>query len=122
MTGQVGARSCHVCGFAVGGSGKWANLISSGREKSCKNTMPGSLLIVYQFNIIVFIQLIKAGGVELLPVKNEHLVAYSEFVFHKTHRDPFDRYLIAAAYSEKKAIITKDEKFNFYADKIKIVW
>ena len=69
-----------------------------------------------------FIQLIKANGVEVLPVKEDHIIAYSHFEFHTEHKDPFDRYLIATAFNEHKTLITKDQKFHYYTDRINILW
>jgi PIN domain nuclease of toxin-antitoxin system len=37
-----------------------------------------------------------------------------------SHRDPFDRMLIAQAMVEEKSIITKDSKFDAY--NVKVIW
>ncbi len=69
-----------------------------------------------------FVRSVYLSGYELLPVKEEHLEAYNTINFAELHRDPFDRYLLASAYFEKLAIITKDEKFMHYTDTFQIVW
>lgn len=69
-----------------------------------------------------FIQSVSASGYSILEVKNEHLEAYNHIAFNETHRDPFDRYLLAAAQYEDFAFITKDEKFQFYTNTFNIVW
>lgn len=69
-----------------------------------------------------FSQAIYLSGYKMLPVKEEHLETYTLIDFQETHRDPFDRYLLAAARFENFAIITKDEKFRLYADLLSIVW
>lgn len=58
----------------------------------------------------------------MLPVKDEHLETYNVIDFDESHRDPFDRYLLASAHFEKMAIITKDEKFELYNKAIQIIW
>jgi PIN domain nuclease of toxin-antitoxin system len=79
-------------------------------------------LVGFKITMGDFIKLIKETRIEILPVKNEHIAAYSIFNFHIEHRDPFDRYIIATSYVEQKAIITCDEKFDFYSEKIEIIW
>ncbi len=70
----------------------------------------------------VFIESVYDSGAGVLPLKDEHLQVYSQMVFNDQHRDPFDRYLISTAISENMAIITKDKMFDFYSDKLNIVW
>ena len=72
---------------------------------------------VHQFSLAVH-----KSGFQLLDLKTEHLATYDLLHFHETHRDPFDRYLLAAAHFENLAIITKDEKFQLYTDRFTIVW
>ena len=69
-----------------------------------------------------FVQSVYASGYEMLLVKDEHLAAYNKIDFNDAHRDPFDRYLLASAYFENFAIISKDDKFQFYNKTIEIVW
>lgn len=79
---------------------------------------------VEEFNVAFpeFFHSIQSSGFSLLPLKEEHIETYDLLQFHETHRDPFDRYLLATARSENLAIITKDEKFQLYADSFSIIW
>ena len=58
----------------------------------------------------------------MLPLKDEHLESYGIIDFDESHRDPFDRYLLAVIHFEKFAIITKDEKFQLYAEAFQVIW
>lgn len=58
----------------------------------------------------------------MLSVKDEHFETYSNINFDETHRDPFDRYILASAHFENMAIITKDEKFQLYRKDFQIIW
>ncbi len=69
-----------------------------------------------------FIKSVYLSGYEMLPVKDEHLETYNSIDFDESHRDPFDRYLLAAAHFENLAIITKDEKFGLYSKIVQIIW
>ena len=76
----------------------------------------------FNYTLSEFIKSVELAGFELLPFKNEHLTNYSFIEFSPDHRDPFDRYLIAAAEFEKMSILTKDEKFKLYNGIVEIVW
>ena len=69
-----------------------------------------------------FVESIYKTGFEILPLKNEHIFAYSNLDFHEQHRDPFDRLLISVADFEQASFITKDEKFEWYSKRLNIVW
>jgi PIN domain nuclease of toxin-antitoxin system len=69
-----------------------------------------------------FIKSVYQSGYEVLSVKDEHMGAYGSIDFVESHRDPFDRYLIAATKFENLAIITKDEKFQLYSKTIQVIW
>jgi PIN domain nuclease of toxin-antitoxin system len=62
--------------------------------------------------------LIDKNGFEILPISVEHVVVYEELEL--THRDPFDRILVAQAMVEKMIIITKDENIQKY--RVKTNW
>lgn len=51
-------------------------------------------------------------GMELLPIRLEHILALSRLEWH--HRDPFDRLIAAQALHEKLPLIAKDEMFDPY--------
>ena len=68
------------------------------------------------------ITLIKKDGFEILPIKNEHIVAYNDVpLFADQHKDPFDRLIIATAISENLPIISADEKFKLYGSLINLI-
>ena len=79
---------------------------------------------IEEFNISFpeFVNSLIFSGYSILDLKDGHLETYAQLDFHETHRDPFDRYLLASARFENFAIITKDEKFQLYKDTFKIVW
>jgi PIN domain nuclease of toxin-antitoxin system len=45
----------------------------------------------------------------LLPIKTQHIYYLPRLPFHKYHKDPFDRMLIAQAITEKMTIVSADE-------------
>ena len=49
-------------------------------------------------------------GFEILSLKNSHIEAYERIQLIDTHRDPFDRLLLATSLSENIPIISADEK------------
>ncbi len=61
-------------------------------------------------------QFINANDIELLPITFEHVQGLLRLEFH--HRDPFDRIIIAQAFSENVTIATKD--ISKYA--VGIIW
>jgi PIN domain nuclease of toxin-antitoxin system len=76
----------------------------------------------FEVSITEFIESVYVTGFEIVPIKNEHIIAYTNFNFREDHRDPFDRILIATSFFEKTWFITKDEKFQNYSDRVKIIW
>lgn len=78
-----------------------------------------------EFNVSLteFIDSIAKSGFEILPLKNEHLIAYFNFShFSDNHKDPFDRLLLVIADFENAGFVTKDEKFDAYKEGVNIVW
>jgi len=61
-------------------------------------------------------------GIDILPVKEQHIFNYQAIPLIDTHRDPFDRLLIATALFESSTIISIDDQFNNYKDLINIAW
>lgn len=57
-------------------------------------------------------QQVQAGGFLALPISIAHAVAAGDLARH--HDDPFDRMLIAQAYLEGLAIVTRDKRFHDY--------
>ncbi|SOD81327.1 type II toxin-antitoxin system VapC family toxin [Spirosoma fluviale] len=60
-------------------------------------------------------------GFQLLPVKNEHIIAYHSIPLFPEHRDPFDRLILASALAENLVIISADERFRLYTPQIQLV-
>ncbi len=44
-----------------------------------------------------FIQQVEKDGFKILPVSNSYIAAYPSLPFVSDHKDPFDRFLYAAA-------------------------
>ena len=63
----------------------------------------------------------QADGFGLLPLRNEHIYAYQKVPLFPDHRDPFDRFIIATALSEKCTIVTADSKFKLYETLLDVV-
>jgi PIN domain nuclease of toxin-antitoxin system len=57
--------------------------------------------------------------VRILPFTAEH--AFQLFELPPHHSDPFDRQIIAQAFSEGIPVVTSDEKFRA-CDGLKIIW
>jgi len=58
-------------------------------------------------------------GFDLLPLRQEHCVAYAALPLH--HRDPFDRMLIAQAQSEQVPLLTRDRAMMAYREQAAIL-
>ena len=56
-----------------------------------------------------------------LPILNTYLLNYRNIPLFPLHRDPFDRLLIAIAYTENLIIITADKNFPLYNSLVKIL-
>ncbi|MDR3712969.1 MAG: type II toxin-antitoxin system VapC family toxin [Puia sp.] len=64
-------------------------------------------------NIIDFLA---ENDIEILPINFAHLQRVITLEFH--HRDPFDRIIIAQGLVENLTIITKDENFPSYTERL----
>ena len=60
----------------------------------------------------------KAYGMELLPIRYEHILALEQLPHH--HGDPFDRLLIAQSITESLSVLTDDGVFKRYG--VKVIW
>jgi PIN domain nuclease of toxin-antitoxin system len=69
-------------------------------------------------NIATLIDKSLSNGFEILPIEREHLITLSTLDF--THRDPFDRLIIAQALTENMSIISSDSIFQQYP--INLIW
>ena len=57
-----------------------------------------------------------------VTLDHEHIVTYQSIACRGSHRDPFDRMLIAIAKHEGMTLLTSDDKFDAYKDLINIIW
>lgn len=73
-------------------------------------------------NLKPFLEKVKAENINILPLTENHLIAYDTVPLIKDHRDPFDRLIIATALVEKASIITIDKQFNQYDKLVSIIW
>ncbi len=60
-------------------------------------------------------------GYNILSVTKEHIYNYQQLPLTEDHRDPFDRFIISTAISEKMSIMTDDGKFNAYSHLVNLV-
>jgi PIN domain nuclease of toxin-antitoxin system len=58
------------------------------------------------------IQQIESAGIELLPLEISHILLVQSLPY--THRDPFDRMLIAQALSEGMTLVSNEGIFDQY--------
>ncbi len=56
------------------------------------------------------------NDIEILPITFEHLQRVLTLEFH--HRDPFDRIIISQGLVERLTLLSKDEHFPSYTDRI----
>jgi len=61
------------------------------------------------------------NGFEILRVSEKHIATYQYLPLIDNHKDPFDRFLIATAQSEKIPIVTDDQKFKQYSALITLI-
>lgn len=125
----------HTCIWSVSEKEKLSLLVTNIMEDADNNFWVSKISLleivikkktarIEEFNISFseFVNSLIFSGYSILDLKDGHLETYTQLDFHETHRDPFDRYLLASARFENFAIITKDEKFQLYKDTFKIVW
>jgi PIN domain nuclease of toxin-antitoxin system len=61
-------------------------------------------------------------GIMLLPIKDEYLSNYTNIPLFENHRDPFDRLILATAFTDKLQILSADNKFQLYRDVVDVTW
>ena len=61
-------------------------------------------------------------GIILLPVKDKYLNNYNNIPLFENHSDPFDRLILATAFTEKLQILSTDNKFQLYRDIVNVIW
>ena len=64
-------------------------------------------------------QAIQDMDIHILPFTADHAFRLFELPAH--HRDPFDRQIIAQAFSEGVPVVTSDDKFSLYRG-LKLIW
>ena len=74
-----------------------------------------------QLDVRSFVDLAKRNF-QCLPINHEHIITYQEISCRVSHRDPFDRMLIAIAKHEEMSLMSGDDKFYDYQDLINIIW
>ncbi|RDB05008.1 type II toxin-antitoxin system VapC family toxin [Runella aurantiaca] len=67
------------------------------------------------------IEIIQNDGFEILSLKNRHINLYHSVPLLETHKDPFDRLIIATAMAESLPVISADEKFKLYKEFITLI-
>lgn len=65
--------------------------------------------------------LAKDAGITMLPVDNAHILQFESLKLHEQHKDPFDRFIVAVALSEKMHILGDDAKFDLYKG-VRRIW
>ena len=69
-----------------------------------------------KFPFVKFASYLADNDIEVLQIGFDHLIQVATLDLH--HRDPFDRIIIAQTLVENLTIITKDEYFPSYTDRI----
>jgi len=60
-------------------------------------------------------------GIEIIPIKNSHLVGYVSLPVMTYHKDPFDRLIVSTAIDENLSILSSDRNFDLY-EGINRIW
>lgn len=125
----------HVCIWALADQGKLSNRVKEILESDENSFFVSKMsffeiaiklkigkLVEFNTSLDEFIDATYRSGFNTLPIKDEHFKTYMQMGFVEHHRDPFDRYLLAAAQYENLSFITKDEKFDTYKSLYPIIW
>lgn len=75
----------------------------------------------FDFSTEVLVELLEQDGFNFLSLDNKHIQAYAEIPLLPNHRDPFDRLLLATAFSENMPIISADQNFFAYQPQIQLI-
>lgn len=60
--------------------------------------------------------------IEILPIQQVHLNKFIELPKFDTHKDPFDRLIIATAIAENATLLSADGNFRLYENYVNVVW
>lgn len=69
-----------------------------------------------------YIDEVERIGIISLPIKDEYLNNYNRIPLFDNHRDPFDRLILATAFTEKFQILSTDDTFKLYRDVVDVIW
>ncbi len=78
--------------------------------------------LVLQNGLKSFIQEVETQNIEVLTLRQSHILAYGQIPLNENHKDPFDRMIMATAFAEDITIISVDDKFSCYSGLINVVW
>jgi len=75
------------------------------------------------FNLSVdeTIKYLEEANFKIITIKNSHIIAYDAIPLWSSHKDPFDRLILATALSENTPIISADENFKLYQEQIVLI-
>jgi len=71
-------------------------------------------------SISILTNLIEQDGFVVLPLQIQHIEAYNKIPLFSEHRDPFDRLLLATAFSENIPIVSADGNFELYKQHVQV--
>jgi PIN domain nuclease of toxin-antitoxin system len=57
----------------------------------------------------------------VLPISEKYITAYSTLPLFEEHKDTFDRLIITTAIVENLSIISIDKKFNLYKELVEVI-
>lgn len=61
-------------------------------------------------------------GIHILSISENHLFCCQTIPLIETHKDPFDRLLIATAFSDELTIVTAGNNFKHYQHLAPVIW
>jgi PIN domain nuclease of toxin-antitoxin system len=63
-----------------------------------------------------------SNNIEILPIQQFHLNKFIELPKFDTHKDPFDRLIIATAIAENATLLSADGNFRLYENYVNVAW
>ena len=79
-------------------------------------------LPAFQVTVEEIYQQAVKDGFTFVTIQNQHIYKYNNVPLVESHRDPFDRLLIATAIEERAIVLSADEKFSLYGELVNIFW
>lgn len=67
------------------------------------------------------VEIILKDNFNILPIENKHIDAYADIPLLENHKDPFDRLILATAFSENIPLISADGNFKYYEKFISLI-